>query len=67
MTFTIGASHVSVADDATKQVSVFDGGKLVRAMPTSMGRGGTEKVGNTTLSFWTQPGSTPCWTRATRW
>jgi len=56
VTFTIGASHVSVADDATKQVSVFDGGKLVRTMPTSMGRGGTEKVGNTTLSFWTQPG-----------
>ncbi len=56
MSITIGASHVSVADDATKQVSVFDGGKLVRTMPTSMGRGGTEKVGNTTLSFWTQPG-----------
>lgn len=55
-TFTIGASHVSVADDATKQVSVFDGGTLVRTMPTSMGRGGTEKVGNTTLSFWTQRG-----------
>ncbi len=56
LTFTIGASHVSIADDATKQVTVFDGGKLVRTMPTSMGRGGTEKVGNTTLSFWTQPG-----------
>jgi lipoprotein-anchoring transpeptidase ErfK/SrfK len=56
LSFTIGASHVSVADDATKQVTVFDGGKLVRTMPTSMGRGGTEKVGNTTLSFWTQPG-----------
>jgi len=55
-TFTIGASHVSIADDATKQVSVYDGGALVRTMPTSMGRGGTEKVGNTTLSFWTQPG-----------
>jgi lipoprotein-anchoring transpeptidase ErfK/SrfK len=56
VTFTIGASHVSIADDATKQVSVYDGGALVRTMPTSMGRGGTEKVGNTTLSFWTQPG-----------
>jgi lipoprotein-anchoring transpeptidase ErfK/SrfK len=56
LSFTIGASHVSVADDATKQVTVFDGGKVVRTMPTSMGRGGTEKVGNTTLSFWTQPG-----------
>lgn len=56
LTFTIGASHVSIADDATKQVSVFDGGTLVRTMPTSMGRGGTDKVGNTTLSFWTPPG-----------
>jgi lipoprotein-anchoring transpeptidase ErfK/SrfK len=55
-TFTIGASHVSIADDATKQVSVYDGGALVRTMPTSMGRGGTEKVGNTTISFWTQRG-----------
>jgi lipoprotein-anchoring transpeptidase ErfK/SrfK len=55
-TFTIGASHVSIADDATKQVTVYDGGALVRTMPTSMGRGGTEKVGNTTLSFWTQRG-----------
>ena len=56
LTFTIGASHVSVADDTTKQVSVFDGGTLVRTMPTSMGRGGTETVGGKTLSFWTQPG-----------
>ncbi|BBZ28802.1 hypothetical protein MMAD_30970 [Mycolicibacterium madagascariense] len=56
LTFTIGASHVSIADDATHQVSVYDGGTLVRTMPTSMGRGGTEKVGNTTLSFWTQNG-----------
>jgi lipoprotein-anchoring transpeptidase ErfK/SrfK len=55
-TFTIGASHVSIADDATKQVSVYDGGALVRTMPTSMGRGGTDTVGKTTLSFWTQNG-----------
>ena len=55
-TFTIGASHVSIADDTTKQVTVYDGGAVVRTMPTSMGRGGSEKVGNTTISFWTQPG-----------
>jgi lipoprotein-anchoring transpeptidase ErfK/SrfK len=55
--FTIGASHVSIADDTTKQVSVYDGGALVRTMPTSMGRGGTQKVGDKTLSFWTQPGT----------
>ncbi len=37
--FTIGPSHVTIADDVTKQVSVYDDGKLVRTMPTSMGRG----------------------------
>jgi lipoprotein-anchoring transpeptidase ErfK/SrfK len=56
VTFTVGPSHVSIADDATKQVTVYNGGALVRTMSTSMGRGGTDKVGNTTLSFWTQPG-----------
>ena len=66
-TFTIGASHVSIADDATKQVSVYDGGALVRTMPTSMGRGGTEKVGNTTSVSGLSRASTRCWTRATRW
>jgi lipoprotein-anchoring transpeptidase ErfK/SrfK len=56
VTFRIGDAHVSIADDNTKQVSVFDNGKLVRTMPTSMGMGGTETIGNTTLSFWTPPG-----------
>lgn len=54
--FTIGDAHVSVADDTTKQVSVYDNGALVRTMPTSMGMGGTETVGGQTLSFWTQRG-----------
>jgi lipoprotein-anchoring transpeptidase ErfK/SrfK len=54
--FTIGDAHVSIADDTTKQVSVFDNGQLVRTMPTSMGMGGSETVGGQTISFWTQPG-----------
>lgn len=54
--FTIGDAHVSVADDNTKQVSVYDNGKLVRTMPTSMGMGGTETIGDTTISFFTPPG-----------
>ena len=57
VSFTIGDAHVSIADDKTKQVSVFDNGHLVRTMPTSMGMGGTEKVGDRTLSFWTPPGT----------
>jgi lipoprotein-anchoring transpeptidase ErfK/SrfK len=56
VSFRIGDSHVSIADDNTKQVSVFDNGKLVRTMPTSMGMGGIETIGGTTLSFWTPPG-----------
>ncbi len=56
VSFRIGDSHVSIADDNTKQVSVYDNGKLVRTMPTSMGMGGTETIGDTTLSFWTPPG-----------
>ncbi|WP_069159680.1 L,D-transpeptidase [Nocardia altamirensis] len=54
--FTIGASHVSVADDNTHQVQVFENGNLIRTMPTSMGMGGSETVGGKTITFWTQPG-----------
>jgi len=56
VSFKIGESHVSVADDRTKQVSVYRNGTLVRTMPTSMGMGGTEQIGGRTLSFWTPPG-----------
>jgi hypothetical protein len=48
VSFTIGASHVTVADDTDKQVKVYENGKLVRTMPTSMGMGGTETIGGTT-------------------
>jgi lipoprotein-anchoring transpeptidase ErfK/SrfK len=54
--FVIGDAHVAIADDATKQVSVFNNGQLVRTMPTSMGMGGTERVNGQTISFWTQRG-----------
>lgn len=55
--FTIGDAHVSVADDTTKQVAVYNNGVLVRTMATSMGMGGTQNIGGRTLSFWTQPGT----------
>lgn len=55
-TINIGASHLTVANDITKQVSVFDNGRLVRTMPTSMGRGGTSVVAGKTFSWWTPPG-----------
>src|SRR5689334_2911941 len=56
VSFRIGDAHVSIADDATHQVSVFDNGALVRTMPTSMGMGGTEDVGGRTISLWTPSG-----------
>ena len=56
VSFRVGDAHVSVADDATHQVSVFDNGVLVRTMPTSMGMGGVENVGGRTISLWTPSG-----------
>ncbi|MGW3541420.1 L,D-transpeptidase [Nocardia niigatensis] len=52
----IGPAHVSIADDNTKQIEVYENGNLIRTMPTSMGRGGTAVVGGRVLSFWTHPG-----------
>lgn len=56
VSFQIGESHVSVADDATKQIRVYRNDELVRTIPTSMGMGGSETVAGNTISFWTQPG-----------
>jgi lipoprotein-anchoring transpeptidase ErfK/SrfK len=56
VSFRIGDAHISIADDATKVVSVFDNGALVRTMPTSMGMGGTQTIGSRTISLWTPPG-----------
>ncbi|OBH78772.1 hypothetical protein A5681_06160 [Mycobacterium scrofulaceum] len=57
VSFRIGDAHVSIADDATHQVTVFNNGALVRTMPTSMGMGGTENVGGKSISLWTPPGT----------
>ncbi|MFE1594966.1 Ig-like domain-containing protein [Nocardia sp. NPDC058705] len=54
--FTIGDSHVSIVDDNDKQVQVYENGTLVKTMPTSLGRGGSETVAGKTITFWTQPG-----------
>jgi len=36
--FKVGDSHISIADDNTKQIQVYKNGVLVKTMPTSMGR-----------------------------
>ncbi len=56
VSFRIGDAHISIADDETEQVSVFDNGVLVRTMPTSMGMGGTEDVAGHHISLWTPSG-----------
>lgn len=58
VSFTIGQKRVSVADDKTHQVYVYWDDKLVRTMPTSMGRGGyVTGVGGKQISLWTMPGT----------
>jgi hypothetical protein len=40
VSFSIGRSQVSVADDHTKTVKVYRGGKLIRTLPASLGAPG---------------------------
>lgn len=54
--FVIGQKKIAIADDTTKMIDVYFDDVLQRSMPTSMGKGGTQQIGNTTLSFWTQNG-----------
>ncbi|GAB2457944.1 L,D-transpeptidase [Jatrophihabitans fulvus] len=53
--FTIGQKRVSIANGRTHQVKVFFDDKLVRTMPTSMGKGGYEP-GNDSINYWTMRG-----------
>jgi lipoprotein-anchoring transpeptidase ErfK/SrfK len=55
--FTIGAKHVSIANAKTHHVKVYFNDKLVRTMPTSMGRGGTVQGKNGPIYLWTMPGT----------
>src|SRR6266568_289794 len=55
--FKIGARHVSIADDKTHMVKVYKNGTLIKKMPTSMGKGGSEVSNGQTITFWTQRGT----------
>jgi len=57
-TFTIGESHVSIADNATHHMVVYVGGAPARDIPVSMGKGGYSKdtKGNA-IDFWTRNGA----------
>jgi lipoprotein-anchoring transpeptidase ErfK/SrfK len=55
--FTIGTSRVAIADGKTKQMKVYIGGKLVRTVPISMGKGGTTTGSSgQVIDFWTRSG-----------
>jgi lipoprotein-anchoring transpeptidase ErfK/SrfK len=55
--FTIGPSRIAVADSNTKQMKVYIGGKLVRTIPISMGKGGTTTgAQGQVIDFWTRSG-----------
>lgn len=55
--FVIGERHVSIADDTTHQVTVYFGDRMVKRMPTSMGKHEGEWVHGTYISFWTMDGT----------
>ncbi len=57
VSFRIGPSHVSIADDNTKKITVYQNGKVIKHMPTSMGKGGSTVDNGQTITFWTQPGT----------
>ena len=57
VSFKIGDKRVTIADANTHQVNVYWSGKLVRTMPTSMGRGGYVQGNNGQIALWTMPGT----------
>jgi lipoprotein-anchoring transpeptidase ErfK/SrfK len=56
VSFMIGSSHIAVINDASHMMTVYLGGKVVRHIPVSMGRGGSITVNGRTIEFWTQSG-----------
>jgi lipoprotein-anchoring transpeptidase ErfK/SrfK len=55
--FKIGAAHISVADDNTKIITVYSDGKVVRRIPTSMGKHVHIKgIGGKDISLFTNSG-----------
>jgi lipoprotein-anchoring transpeptidase ErfK/SrfK len=57
VSFTIGQKRVSIADASTHHVKVYFDDKLVRNMPTSMGRGGVVQGTHGPIYLWTMPGT----------
>jgi lipoprotein-anchoring transpeptidase ErfK/SrfK len=54
--FTIGPSRIATIDDRTHVMTVKIGGKVVRHVPVSMGRGGCIQVSGKSICFTTESG-----------
>jgi lipoprotein-anchoring transpeptidase ErfK/SrfK len=54
--FKIGPQQIAKVNDTERVIHVYQNGKLVRNMPTSMGKGGYETIGGHTISFFTNSG-----------
>ena len=54
--FKIGPQQISKVNDTERVIHVYQNGKLVRNMPTSMGKGGYETIDGHTISFFTNSG-----------
>jgi len=54
--FTIGPARIATIDDRTHMMTARIGGRVVRRIPVSMGRGGSITVNGRTIYFTTQSG-----------
>ncbi len=57
VTFKIGDAHISKVQNTSKIINVYDNGRLVKQMPTSMGKGGyVAGTQGQQISLWTNSG-----------
>jgi lipoprotein-anchoring transpeptidase ErfK/SrfK len=57
VSFKIGQKRIAIADARSHHVKVYFDDRLVRNMPTSMGRGGVVQGRNGPIYLWTMPGT----------
>ncbi len=53
--FTVGASHVSIINNNTHTMQVFNGGKLMATWPVSLGKGGFATIQGTLIVLYKTP------------
>jgi lipoprotein-anchoring transpeptidase ErfK/SrfK len=53
--FKVGASHVSIINNSTHRMQVFNGGKLMATWPVSLGKGGFATIQGTLIVLYKTP------------